>query len=105
MSWLSGTCRKFKKNVWTRLNDKKWVVNMYKVLDVDRDCSHETFFWFRKFRNRRKITCFEPGNFSDDYQITDEYIRRIHERLEHAKKNNNENTIKYCLLELRMLED
>ena len=42
---------------------------------------------------------------NDDYQITDEYIRRIYARLEIGKKNNNEDAIKFCLLELRMLED
>ena len=42
---------------------------------------------------------------NDDYQITDEYIRRTYNRLERAKRDNEENTIKYCLLKLRMLED
>ena len=42
---------------------------------------------------------------NDDYQITDEYVRRTYLMLERAKKNNNEDMIKSCLLDLKMLED
>ena len=42
---------------------------------------------------------------NDDYQNTDEYKRRICERLERAKNRNDEEMIEFYLLCLKMLED